>query len=213
MHLAAFADAARLGGRRSSLTSSLGTATTGITITADVEAAAWRKELCYRVTDLRLKEAVTGIQGLSVSTDRIGVTTMRCAALLSMLAARGARVNRSGSGIVTEVYPAASLARWGLTHKGYKRKKNVVQLSALVDSLLQSASWLDLGDHMQRCRDSDDAFDAVVAAITARAAALGQVEPIPDAQVQVASVEGWIALPNRGLADLVAVDHQLAPPT
>lgn len=55
-------------------------------------AADWRRRLCYRVTDLHLKATVPGIQGLSVSSDRIGVTTMRCAALLSQLAAWGAKL-------------------------------------------------------------------------------------------------------------------------
>src|SRR5690606_24309214 len=71
--------------------------------------AEWRRRLSYRVTDLHVKSTVPGIQGLSVSSDRIGVTTMRCAALLSVIAAAGHTVLRSGSGPVAEVYPAASM--------------------------------------------------------------------------------------------------------
>ena len=53
------------------------------------------------------------------------------------------------------------------------------------------------------CRTSDDAFDAVVSALTARAAARALVEPVPPAHRDVAAVEGWIALPNTQLAALV----------
>lgn len=65
-------------------------------------AADWRRKLAYRETDLYVRRAVPGIQGLSVSTDRIGVTTMRCAALLSRLAAQGLPVARTGVGPVAE---------------------------------------------------------------------------------------------------------------
>lgn len=84
------------------------------------EASEWRMRLSYRVTDLDLKRQLPAIQGLSVSSDRIGVTTMRCAALLAQLASIDMEVDRAGGGKVVEVYPAASLLRWGLPHKGYK---------------------------------------------------------------------------------------------
>lgn len=169
-------------------------------------AADWRRRLCYRVTDLHLKDTVPGIQGLSVSSDRIGVTTMRCAALLSQLAAMGRQVVRTGSGPVAEVYPAASLVRWGFSHRGYKGTKGNGRRSELVDELLSAAPWLDLGSYEGLCRASDDALDAVLASMTARAASLGLVEPIPTESQAAAEVEGWIALPLIGsrLADLVA---------
>lgn len=167
-------------------------------------ATEWRKRLSYRVTDLHVRRTVPGIQGLSVSSDRIGVTTMRCAALLSQLDALGASVVRSGSGPVTEVYPAASLVRWGFNHKGYKGTKAKSRRSQLVDELLLSATWLDLGTHAGLCRASDDALDAVLASLTARAAALGLTEPIPTEDQKAAEIEGWIALPAQGsrLAEL-----------
>lgn len=83
--------------------------------------ADWRKRISYRVTDLHVKKTVPGNQGLSVSSDRIGVTTMRCAALLSRLAAVGRSVIRTGSGPVAEVYPAASLVRWGFNPRSADR--------------------------------------------------------------------------------------------
>lgn len=161
-------------------------------------AADWRRRLSYRETDLHLKRTVQGIQGLSVSADRIGVTTMRCAALLSQLAAMGLPVARTGSGPVAEVYPAASLARWGFNHKGYKGTKAQARRGQLVDELLSAAPWLDLGAHEPDCRASDDALDAVLASMTARAAALGLTEPIPARAQTAAETEGWIALPGAG---------------
>lgn len=158
--------------------------------------ADWRRRLSYRVTDLHVRATVPGIQGLSVSSDRIGVTTMRCAALLSRLAAVGRTVVRTGSGPVAEVYPAASLVRWGFNHKGYKGNDGRSRRSELVDQLLSEATWLSLDGHEESCRASDDALDAVLAAMTARAAAVGLTESIPPEALLAAETEGWIALPR-----------------
>src|SRR5262245_19580776 len=67
-----------------------------------------RRSLRYRLTDEVVHQRV-GIWPLSVSTDRIGVTAMRCATLLDALAAAGHPVDRAGGGQVVEVYPAAAL--------------------------------------------------------------------------------------------------------
>jgi len=56
----------------------------------------------YRLTDEVLHQEV-GIWPLSVSTDRIGVTAMRCAPLLDALAAADHPVDRAGGGRVVEV--------------------------------------------------------------------------------------------------------------
>lgn len=168
-------------------------------------AAEWRRRLSYRATDLHVKEVLPGVHVLSVSSDRIGVTTMRCVALLARLAAEGRPVARSGSGPVAEVYPAASLVRWGFNHKGYKGRHAQARREELVDAVRSVTPWLDLGPFEQLCRDSDDAFDALLASLTARAAALGQTELPPDAMREAAQFEGWIAVPVIGSAlnDLV----------
>ena len=169
--------------------------------------ADWRRRLSYRVTDLHVKATVPGIQGLSVSSDRIGVTTMRCAALLSRLADEGRTVVRTGSGPVAEVYPAASLVRWGFNHKGYKGKDGQSRRSELVDELLAAATWLSLDEHEKSCRASDDALDAVLAAMTARAAAMGLTESIPPEALVAAETEGWIAIPRMyTLPDLATAE-------
>jgi hypothetical protein len=55
------------------------------------------------------------------------------------------------------------------------------------------------------CRRSDDAFDAVIAALTARAAVLGRTDLPPASSLDAARVEGWIALPTGDLEELPGV--------
>lgn len=155
----------------------------------------WRRTLAYRRTDLFVT-GHTGQRPLSVAADRIAHPAMRCAALLAELAAAGEAVDRTGlAGKAVEVYPAASLRIWGLTDRGYKRAANLANLDALVSQLLAAAPWLRLGEFERACRDSDDAFDAVVAALTARATACGLTVSPPPGDLDRAAVEGWIALP------------------
>jgi hypothetical protein len=53
------------------------------------------------------------------------------------------------------------------------------------------------------CGRSDDALDALIAAMVARAAAVGLCEPVATDQRRAAQVEGWIALPSpRSLEQL-----------
>jgi predicted nuclease with RNAse H fold len=160
-----------------------------------------RRELTMRLTDRVVHERI-GMTPLSVSADKIGHVAMRCAVLLARLAGEGRPVDRTGGGPVVEVYPAASLHRWGLDHRGYKRAPNVARLGELVDALHDRAPWLEFGSHEELCRASDDATDAVVAALTARAAALGRTTPPGEGQVGLARTEGWIALPEGSLDEL-----------
>ncbi|WP_433185959.1 DUF429 domain-containing protein [Actinoallomurus sp. CA-150999] len=76
----------------------------------------WRRNLALRLTD-RVVHDRTGLTPLSVSADRIGHAALRLAALLARLARAGRPVDRSGTGVVVEVYPAASLRLWGLPHR------------------------------------------------------------------------------------------------
>lgn len=163
---------------------------------------AWRRDLALRVTDQVVHEQ-TGLTPLSVSADRIGHATMRCAAVLAELARLGRPVDRRGGGAVVEVYPAACLKRWGLPYRGYKRTANLTELGRLVDRLLETAPWLDLGAYEPLCRASDDATDAVVSALAARASALGLVTVPAGEQAGTAATEGWIALPTTPLDRLV----------
>ena len=154
---------------------------------------------------LRLRETdrhcyvQTGIHPLSVSSDLIGVVAFRCAGLLSRFAEiPGATIDRSGRiGLVCEVYPAAALKRWNLPRKGYKRRPDRVR--EIVDKLLAECRWLELEDgaRLLVCRD-DDALDALLCALIARANMLGMVDtPLADT-VDQARQEGWIQIPYAG---------------
>lgn len=167
----------------------------------DVAGRDWRRQLAFRLTDLAVRKE-TGLVPLSVAADRIGHTAMRAAGLLARLARQGCPVDRRGDGVVVEVYPAASLRQWGLPCRGYKREKNLANLGELVDQLQAAADWLALGFYETVCRSSDDAVDAVIAALTARAAARGLATRPDHEQGMVARTEGWIALPISRLNEL-----------
>jgi hypothetical protein len=160
----------------------------------------FRRSLAYRHTDEDVRDKLNIIP-LSVATDRIGLTAMRAARLQVLLAQQGYDVDRGGSGLIVEVYPAAGLRRWGLNHRQYKGSKRFDELGHLVSELKKAAPWLDLGQFEELCRRSDHAFDAVIAALIARAAACGKTG-LP-ADRDVAAREGWIALPTCGLSELV----------
>lgn len=161
----------------------------------------WRRELAMRRTDDFVRHK-TRLVPLSVSADRIAHVAWRCAVLLARLEAAGRPVDRSGTGPVVEVYPAASLKSWNLPHRGYKRPREPEALGALVDSLLAAAPWLDCGLHEQTLRLSHDALDAVIAGLTARAASQGQTYPPDEDDLAAARTEGWIAIPNSPINDL-----------
>jgi predicted nuclease with RNAse H fold len=158
---------------------------------------SWREKLAYRTTDLAIKERWKDSSILSVSSDKLGRVAIRCAALLADLQSAGVEVDRSGmTGSVVEIYPAASLRVWGRPYSGYKKDKDV--LSELVDDLLTHAPWLGLGRWRHECAETHDAFDAVIASLSARAVAIGLATgPIAD-QMADAKVEGWIRLPLDG---------------
>jgi predicted nuclease with RNAse H fold len=168
-----------------------------VEIPQGVAGRDWRRKLAFRMTDDAVRQ-LTGLIPLSVAADRIGHTAMRCAGLLAQLVLEGERVDRRGLGVVVEVYPAASLKQWKLPYRGYKGTRNAAMLAGLVDALVSAAPWLALGEFESLCRRSDDAFDAVVAAMTARAALLDLVMTPSAEQSEVAAIEGWIAVPTAG---------------
>ncbi len=73
----------------------------------------WRRALSRRATDLHVAETVPGCVPLAVGADRIAAVAMRAAGLLAALADAGMPVDRSGAGLLVEVYPAAALRIWG----------------------------------------------------------------------------------------------------
>jgi hypothetical protein len=75
-----------------------------------------------RRTDVFVHEQL-GLTPLSVSADRIAHVALRCAVLLTKLPAARGPMDRSGSGPVAEVYPAASLRGWGLITTATSRRR------------------------------------------------------------------------------------------
>lgn len=164
-----------------------------------------RARLRYRETDRFVTQTRLP---LSVSSDRIAVTAMRCASLLTQLGREDEPVDRAGSGRVVEVYPAAALVAWGFHVAGYKTKSATDMRNALLDSIVAvCGEWLDLPDDAkQACVRSDDAVDALVSSLVARAAACSLTSGAPAEHSGRARREGWIHLPTPdALARLAGV--------
>lgn len=157
----------------------------------------------YRKTDLWIRETLNARLPLSVSSDLIAIPAMRAAALL---ARQDAPVVRDGSGIVAEVYPAAALRRWGFRSQQYKGTLHAEARRELVLHLRRETKhWFEFADDfVEICCMNDNAWDALIAALVARAVSVGLVEPIPSEYAAAARQEGWIALPT------VNSLHQLA---
>ena len=101
----------------------------------------FRASLSFRTTD---QVTMHTRLPLSVSTDRLGVTAMRCAHLLYRWSAEGETVDRTGRGRFVEVYPAAALVRWGLSPSGYKGGDGAAALAALTAQVVDGVDGLVL---------------------------------------------------------------------
>ena len=155
------------------------------------------KDLTHRATDRWLIDHL-GVYPLSVSTDRIAYPAMRAAALT-------AGMTRDGSGRLVEVYPAAALNVWHLQYRRYKRSTGRAVLSDIIAALRQQAPWLVADESSWNSfYRSDHAFDALIAALIARAHARGLCHAIPDSDRQAAIREGWICVPNGTVDALIA---------
>jgi hypothetical protein len=169
-------------------------------VRAHQEHAPWpnrgrtdRTNLLWRATDHWVR-ARCGRWPLSVSTDRIGVTALRAAYLLDAweAAVEGRAIDRTGlAGPVIEVYPAAARRLWGLS---------AVRSVGEVESRLP----IRFADRAVRhlCEASEHVFDALVAALVARAAARNHTDGPPADLRSLAEVEGWIHVPSRTIEEL-----------
>lgn len=162
----------------------------------DSTGPPWRRSLAMRATDLEVHR-YTGLTPLSVSTDRIAYPALRWAGIEARLREAGIDAARDGSGVISEVYPAAALRCWALPHRGYKGAKNADRRSELVADLSARIPWLDWNGHRDLCETDDNALDAVLAALIAREVGLGHGRPPPDELRETARREGWIWLPRR----------------
>jgi predicted nuclease with RNAse H fold len=164
-----------------------------------------RSELRYRRTDEQMRGVAR--MPLSVSTERLGATAMRCAHLLSQIGG----VDRSGErGPVVEVYPAAALRHWGLPFEGYKSATKPAAAAEKRREILAGlrtglgAAWKPTRIEMARLVDEHDLLDALVAALVARAVELGQATRAEGRENQLlARTEGWIRVPTCSISELV----------
>jgi predicted nuclease with RNAse H fold len=166
---------------------------------ADIDDHALR----LRFTDQFVRDHV-GIWPLSVSSDRIAVPAWRCARLLAAHAPEG--FDRIGRSHIVEVYPGAALTVWNFARRGYKRSGNgerqAVQRQArealMAELAARSSDWLDLSAAHDECVKSDDALDAVLAGLVARATAKRLTWQPPDDWIALIAREGWIHVPQPG---------------
>jgi predicted nuclease with RNAse H fold len=165
----------------------------------------WRGEdrdaMRFRETDRHVRANVPPILPLSVSTEKLGVTALRGAALIDQLSRRGVAVDRSGvDGPVAEVYPAAALCRWIGRRCSYKGRAPKDPRDELLAQLLAGVGGaMEMGDDARAaCVASDHAFDAFVSSLVARAVARGKTARPPKKQRELARQEGWIHVPEEG---------------
>ena len=165
----------------------------------------WR----FRFTDRAVHKHLN-LWPLSVSSERIAVPAMRCQTLLQRMGV----TDRSGDGRVFEVYPAASLKAWEFRHRRYKGPENVDTLQGLVAELASSAGWLRwTPGHVALLSTCDHAFDALIASLTAHAAACGLTSRPRSIVKDFAKMEGWIALPQKGSLNQIVNEPSAARET
>ena len=131
-----------------------------------------------------------GRSPLSISADRIAMTAMRRARILTAHhATADTPLDRVGRSVI-EVYPAASLIVWEIDVTGDKAPGANTRRRAMVDRLIQDASLNLSATTIDRCAATGHALDALVSALTAYAHHLGLTEPPPSQHVEQIAREG-----------------------
>ncbi len=104
-----------------------------------------------------------------------------------------------------EAYPAPALTSWGLSSVGYKSRLGVSRLPQLLDRLEAELGDLEMTARQRQAATTDhNCFDALVASLVARAAALGLTQPPePGEESDRAVREGWIHTPTNPLGHLL----------
>lgn len=157
---------------------------------------AWRSQFVYRSTDLWVREHF-GLRPLSVSADLIAHPALRWVSIESQLRAHQIGCARDGSQRICEVYPAGALHQWGINNRGYKGTSVAAagRREAIV-AALEARITCDWGDKRALLLRSDDALDAVLAALVAACVHAGHAYGPPEALGDVAAREGWLWLPH-----------------
>lgn len=156
--------------------------------------------LTRRATDAWIAEHLK-IYPLAVAANLIGATAIRCARLTHALAMPVDVGRLGGFPIVCEVYPAAALLRWGLSYRLYKGRKLADARRLLTDALVAAGLPVFLSDHDRRTvESSDDALDALICSLVARAIGRGLTDDVPNALSEAAAAEGWIRVPSQGVS-------------
>jgi hypothetical protein len=129
---------------------------------------------------------------------------MRGARLQHLLVAAGVPLDRSGvTGRVVEAYPAAALRAWGMASSRYKGRVNAAACRALAAELTARCGGVGRAATAALEGCDDNALDAFVCALVARAVLVGLTARAAGAQVEVARREGWIHVPTAGVAEIV----------
>lgn len=164
----------------------------------ECDVRSWQQDesvrLRLRETDLACRQPPLSMTPMSVTMDRIAAPAMRWRLLTQGLA--GVSVER------VEVYPAAALKTWSLPHQGYKKPEQQSVREKILRELTQALRLGPSAAQSALLRDRADALDSLVAAVVARAVALGRTKKPPPALVEIAAREGWIHVPTCSLRDL-----------
>jgi hypothetical protein len=138
-----------------------------------------------------------------VTTERIAYAAIRANRVLARLERTSdLMVDRSGvTGVICETYPDAALRQFGLwpaslpPRVSYKSKDDPAVRHKIVEGLRHRAQWLTFSQaDAALLEESDDCLDALLCALVARACA--KKLTIPPADRALASVEGWIHVPE-----------------
>ena len=172
----------------------------------DLEGFRKRPDLRLRATD-RFVQLVARVTPMSVSTDRMGSTAMLLAEVLSRVArGRDHQVFDRATGCdgVAEVHPSAAMRLWTLggeplsiaSYKGWYVPRFTIVMR------LARAGFEITPQQAQAMVDHDDALDAFICALVARAVALGACVGVE----QTIGLEELLPKANRGTAS----DEELA---
>lgn len=155
-------------------------------------------ELTLRYTDKWITANV-GIRPLPVAANLIGATAIRCARVVGATGRPVDTGEPGPTGSVSEVYPAAALKRWGQSWSLYKGKRYREARVALVAALEEAGLPVQLtAPDRGVLAASDDALDALVASLVARAIAISLTDDCPADAAELARQEGWIRVPAVG---------------